>query len=139
MADETVELDLYAILSVPRDASEDDIKKAYRVLVQTYHPDKHKGTEMQEEAYGILSNPEQKAIYDIYGMEGLNAGMEITSRLKTPEEIRREHERLMARKNQMKLEARVNHRGSYVFAISLVEMLFGKRKRRGPSPKPELN
>jgi curved DNA-binding protein CbpA len=66
--------DYYDILGVPRTASPADIKKAYRALAARYHPDKHRGNELEDlardklkelnEAYGVLSNPQQRARYD---------------------------------------------------------------------------
>lgn len=69
--------DYYEILGVPRDASPEEIKRAYRELVQKYHPDKYYGKpeyeEMNEkfkkinEAYQVLSDPEKRRMYDQYG------------------------------------------------------------------------
>lgn len=63
--------DYYEILGVGRNASEDDIKKAYRRLAHRYHPDKHGGDEKKfkevNEAYQILSNKEKRAQYDRFG------------------------------------------------------------------------
>lgn len=63
--------DFYAALGVPKDASEDQIKKAYRKLARTYHPDKNPGDEAAErkfkdmgEAYAVLSDPEERKQYD---------------------------------------------------------------------------
>lgn len=63
----------YDVLGVPRDASEQDIKKAYRKLALKYHPDKNPAEDAEEkfkeiaEAYDVLSNPEKKSTYDRYG------------------------------------------------------------------------
>lgn len=66
--------DYYAILHVKRDASEDEIKKAYRKLAMKYHPDKNPGDKKAEEkfreatqAYDILRDAQKRAAYDRYG------------------------------------------------------------------------
>jgi curved DNA-binding protein len=71
------ENDYYKILGVGRDATADDIKKAYRKLAMKYHPDKAKGDKKQaeekfkqiSEAYAVLSVPEKKKEYDEYGTQ----------------------------------------------------------------------
>ena len=66
--------DYYEILSVPRSASNEEIKKAYRKLALKYHPDRNKGDKAKEEkfkeasaAYEVLSRPEKRAQYDRFG------------------------------------------------------------------------
>lgn len=63
--------DYYKILGIKRDASEEDIKKAYRRLAHQFHPDKKGGNEEKfkeiNEAYQVLSNKEKKAQYDRFG------------------------------------------------------------------------
>ena len=62
--------DYYAILGLSTTARDAEIKRAYRQLALRYHPDKNKSLEaaglIQEinEAYDVLSNPEQKLLYD---------------------------------------------------------------------------
>ena len=69
--------DLYEILGITKNASEKDIKKAYRKLAFEYHPDKNTSDEARKifteigEAYDILSNKEKKNIYDNYGYESI--------------------------------------------------------------------
>eukprot|EP00898_Chlorokybus_atmophyticus_P001543 jgi/Chlat1/238/Chrsp1S03046 len=68
----------YDILQVSRSATEDQIKRSYRKLALKYHPDKNPGNEEAgkkfaeiNHAYEVLTNAEQKRIYDQYGEEGL--------------------------------------------------------------------
>ncbi len=67
--------DYYKILGVAKNASQDDIKKAYRKLARKYHPDRNKGDKEAEEkfkeineAYEVLGNPENRKKYDEVGM-----------------------------------------------------------------------
>ena len=69
--------DYYEILGVDRNASEDDLKRAYRRLAKKYHPDLNPGDAEAEakfkeinEAYNVLINPETRAQYDRFGHEG---------------------------------------------------------------------
>ncbi|MFW5906638.1 MAG: DnaJ C-terminal domain-containing protein [Desulfobia sp.] len=68
--------DYYKILGVGKNASQDEIKKAYRKMALKYHPDKTKGDKQAEdmfkkanEAYAVLSDPEKRKQYDTYGSE----------------------------------------------------------------------
>lgn len=73
--------DFYEVLGLEKGASDDEIKKAFRKLAVKYHPDKNKGNEEAEEkfkeineAYQVLSNPEEKAKYDQFGHAGMDGG-----------------------------------------------------------------
>ena len=71
--------DCYEVLGVSRDATEKEVKKAYKRLAMKYHPDRTKGDEALEEkfkevkeAYEILNDPNKKAAFDQYGHDGVN-------------------------------------------------------------------
>jgi len=72
--------DYYEVLGVPRDASEQQIKSAYRKLARKYHPDVNKSPDATEkfkeatEAYEVLSDPEKRKLYDQFGKAGLGTG-----------------------------------------------------------------
>ena len=72
--------DYYKVLDLARNASEADIKKAYRRLAMKYHPDRNPGDHDAEErfkeakeAYEVLSESQKRAVYDQYGHAGLEA------------------------------------------------------------------
>jgi molecular chaperone DnaJ len=70
--------DYYEVLNVPRNASKEEIKKAYRQLALKYHPDRNKSPDAEEkfkeisEAYAVLSDDEKRMQYDQLGYEGIS-------------------------------------------------------------------
>ena len=73
--------DYYEVLSVPRSASQEEIKKAYRKIAFKYHPDKTQGDKKKEEkfkeaseAYHVLGDPEKRKQYDQFGHAAFGAG-----------------------------------------------------------------
>ncbi|HXZ49045.1 MAG TPA: DnaJ domain-containing protein, partial [Usitatibacter sp.] len=73
----TTNRDYYEILGVPRNASQDEIKQAFRKLARQFHPDVNKAADAEErskeinEAYGVLSDADKRARYDRFGKQGL--------------------------------------------------------------------
>ena len=71
--------DYYEILGVPRDASQDDLKAAFRRMARQYHPDVNKLPDAEErfkevnEAYAVLSDDQKRAAYDRFGHAGVQA------------------------------------------------------------------
>ena len=70
--------DYYKVLGIAKDASEDEVKKAYRKQALRYHPDKNKSPGSEDkfkeiaEAYDVLSDAKKKEVYDRYGEEGMS-------------------------------------------------------------------
>ena len=78
----TKKRDYYEVLGVNKDASEEDVKKAYRKLAMKHHPDRNPDSKDAEErfkeakeAYEVLSEPDKRRAYDSYGHAGVNPQM----------------------------------------------------------------
>ncbi len=76
--------DYYEVLGIPKNASEEEIKKAYRKLAMKFHPDRNQGDAAKDaevkfkeakEAYEMLSDAEKRAAYDQYGHAGVDPNM----------------------------------------------------------------
>uniref|UniRef100_A0A8C4ERZ1 DnaJ (Hsp40) homolog, subfamily C, member 11a n=1 Tax=Dicentrarchus labrax TaxID=13489 RepID=A0A8C4ERZ1_DICLA len=114
-------------------ATQDELKAAYRRLCMLYHPDKHRDPELKtqaeqlfnlvHEAYEVLSDPQARAIYDIYGKRGLDVeGWEVVERKRTPAEIREEYERLQKEREERRLQQRTNPKGTISVGIDATDL-----------------
>jgi DnaJ-class molecular chaperone len=71
--------DLYRVLGLNKDATQDDIKRTYKKLALKHHPDKNAGNDLQfkkiNEAYQILSNVDKRKVYDMQFEENINVDL----------------------------------------------------------------
>ncbi|KAK6947582.1 DnaJ-like protein C11, C-terminal [Dillenia turbinata] len=146
--DGTPNRELYALLNISPEASDEEIRRAYRQWAQIYHPDKYQAPHMKDiatenfqricEAYEILSDEQKRQIYDIYGMEGLTSGLELGPKLNKAEEVKEEFERLKRQKEQEKLSAHFRPSGSVVANLSVPQFLGGEGIMRGMAMASEV-
>lgn len=142
------EKDLYALLHLSPEASDEEIRKAYRQWAQVYHPDKYQDLQMKDiatenfqricDAYEILSDERKRQIYDLYGMEGLKSGMELGPNLTKPEEIREELERRKRRKEEEKALSHGRPTGSIFTQLSIPQFMEGGGILRGMAMASEV-
>ncbi|EXC28306.1 Chaperone protein dnaJ 13 [Morus notabilis] len=140
--------ELYALLHVSPEASDEEIRKAYRQWAQVYHPDKYQSPHMKViatenfqricEAYEILTDENKRQIYDIYGMEGLTSGLELGPKLNKAEEIKEELERLKRRKEQEKMSSHFRPSGTILASMSVPHFLCGDSFMRGMAMRSEV-
>ncbi|KAL4658568.1 hypothetical protein GN956_G3177 [Arapaima gigas] len=124
--------DYYSLLNVRRETTSEELKSSYRRLCMLYHPDKHRDPELKRQAeklfnvvhqaYEVLSDPQSRAIYDIYGKRGLEVeGWEVVERKRTPAEIREEFERLQRERDERRLQQRTNPKGTISVGVDATD------------------
>ncbi|KAI8905618.1 hypothetical protein EDD86DRAFT_194059 [Gorgonomyces haynaldii] len=135
-------LDYYCILNLDHKADEEEVKQAYRRLAVTFHPDKHQETNKEsaskrfqqiQRAYDILSDPNRRHIYDLYGEEGLKQTWDIGPKLKTKEEIQHEYERKIEMEKQLEQQNLVKSKGHISIGLNASHMM-----RRGNVHPPDI-
>lgn len=83
------------------------------------------------DAYEVLSDENKRQIYDIYGMEGLNSGLELGPKLNKPEEIKRQLDELRRRKEEEKFFVHARSTGSVIANFSVPQYLDGDNIMKG--------
>ena len=101
-------VEYYERLNVKRDASQEEIKQAFKTLAKKYHPDVNQGDEQSEtkfkeisEAYDTLKNPEERAVYDASGVRAKQAEQRVQRAKKI--------EAQKTKNNGLFVKANVNH------------------------------
>ncbi|KAM9505579.1 dnaJ homolog subfamily C member 11-like isoform 3-T3 [Salvelinus alpinus] len=118
---------------IGRKATQEELKVSYRRLCMLYHPDKHRDPELKRQAeqlfnlvhqaYEVLSDPQSRAIYDIYGKRGLDVeGWEVVERKRSPVEIREEFERLQREREERRLQQRTNPKGMISVGVDATDL-----------------
>ncbi|WVR07398.1 hypothetical protein IAU60_004439 [Kwoniella sp. DSM 27419] len=135
--------DLYALLNLPREASDSLIRERYRSLASTFHPDRQRNdhdrliaharfTEIQR-AYEVLLDSSKRTIYDLFGEEGLRTSWEVGPRNKSPEEMRRYFVSQAYEKRSMEAEALVKPKGEMEVVLDARAVFLPKAVFKDPS------
>ena len=122
----------YSLLNVSKEATTAEINASFRRLCVICHPDKHTDSQAKsaaeklfarvKEAHAVLSDPEKRTIYDIYGREGLDAGWEVIARTRTPTEIREEYERLRRLREEENVRRSTNPCGATTISVNATDL-----------------
>eukprot|EP00798_Chlamydomonas_sp_ICE-L_P016635 gene16635-22884_t len=127
----------YAALNLPRDASQEDVHASFRRAASDFSDEEHATLEKDlrqpskgsfafaHEANRVLSDVKSRQIYDVYGKQGLEAGMELGESLRDPKDFRREFEDFRQRTEQQRLEDGTIHKGHYLCRVDASELIRG--------------
>lgn len=122
----------YAILNVQKDATEEEIREAYRALAIVIHPDKHTSPALKasaenrfraiQRAYEVLSDVEKRSIYDHFGAQGLTQQWSLVQRSaaggpRTAAEMREEWEKVARKKKAEAVENLIRSKGEFIASI----------------------
>ncbi|CAE6406046.1 unnamed protein product [Rhizoctonia solani] len=130
--DSPVDESLYALFNLPKSATVEEIRDRYKSLAVSLHPDKvrdesHKETmaakfAQVKRAYEILTDPGKRAIYDLFGEEGLKTKWDVGSKYKTEEELRNEYARLARAARLQDVENIVRSQSELVCAVNATSL-----------------
>ncbi|CAG2105090.1 unnamed protein product, partial [Medioppia subpectinata] len=131
--DNHVDEDFYAFLNVSKQATDEEITRAYKAMSKRLHPDKHLDPELKKEAeilfnkvkkaYDVLKDPHLRAIYDTIGTKGLETeGWVLMEKKRSPQEIREEYERLIREREDRLLQQRTNPKGNISVQINATDL-----------------
>ncbi|KAJ1302061.1 hypothetical protein OPQ81_000895 [Rhizoctonia solani] len=123
-----VDESLYALFNLPKTATVEEIREKYKSLAVTLHPDKVHDESLKESmttkfaqvkrAYEILTDPGKRAIYDLFGEEGLKTKWDVGTKYKTEEELRNEYARLARAARLQDAENIVRSQGELICAVN---------------------
>ncbi|KAM9978607.1 hypothetical protein ACTFIY_012378 [Dictyostelium cf. discoideum] len=122
------EVDFYSILNISRNATDDEIKIAFKKLAFTYHPDKQTNEELKKETQDIftlitlakdtLSDPKLRAIYDQFGLEGIEHSKAIVNKYKEVDKLLQALDRIQKENEEDKLIQSFSATGSQSISLA---------------------
>eukprot|EP00004_Rigifila_ramosa_P012085 TRINITY_DN2597_c0_g1_i10.p1 TRINITY_DN2597_c0_g1~~TRINITY_DN2597_c0_g1_i10.p1 ORF type:complete len:981 (-),score=279.44 TRINITY_DN2597_c0_g1_i10:33-2975(-) len=123
----------YTMLNLSPTASEQEIQSSYRRLAVAFHPDRHHLPELQKlanaqfirlnTAYEVLIDKQKRILYDLYGEDGLKTNLQLGEYLHTPEQIKKEYERLVEERERMNARNKFKSEGTLMGAFGLHDSL----------------
>ena len=132
----------YSLLNIEQDATDEQIRDAYKTLAIAFHPDKHPDParkEMAEQAfrdikraYEVLSDPHTRTVYDSFGEAGLESQWAVAVRGQTPDEMRTEFERQARLRQAADAESLVQSRGEFAATLDASSLFAPPPQRNRP-------